>query len=70
MRVNVMLVHMGADDKSVFPLGQRHSQIIADLIRQFRRDFPRLERLPQVVGNHIIVLPFPAGSGGILPLGK
>ena len=70
MRVNVMLVHMGADDKSVFPLGQRHSEIIADLVRQFRRDLPRLKGLPQVIGDHIVVLPFPAGNGGVLPLGK
>ena len=27
-----------------------------------------LERLPQVVGNHIIVFPFPAGNDGVLPL--
>ena len=70
MRVNVMLVNVGADDKSMFPLCQRHSEIIANLIRQLRRDLPRLEGLPQVVGDHIIVLPFPAGNGGILPLEK
>ena len=70
MRVNVVLVNMGADDKSMIALGQRHSEIIADLVRQFRCNLPRLEGLPQVVGDHIIVLPFPAGNGGILPLGK
>lgn len=65
-----MFVHMGADDKSVPALRQRHSKVIADLIRLFRGDLSWLEGLPQVVGDHIIVLPFSAGNGGILPLGK
>ena len=65
-----MFVNMGADDKSVFPLCQRHSEVIADLVRQLRRDLSRFEGLPQMVSDHIIVLPFPAGNGGILPLGK
>ena len=70
MRMNVVFVNVGADDESVFPLGQRHSEIIADLVCQFRCDLPRLEGLPHVVGDHIIVLPFPAGNGSILPFGK
>ena len=70
MRVDVVLVHMGTDDKSVLALGQRHGEVIADLVRQLRGNLSRLERLPQVVGNHIIVLPLPASNNGILPLGK
>ena len=66
----MMFVNMGADDKSVFLLGQRHSEVIANLVRQFRRNLSRLEGLPQVVSDHIIVLPLPAGNGGILPFGK
>ena len=65
MRVNVMFANMGADDKSVFPLRQRHSEVITDLVRQSRRNLSWLEGLPQVVGDHIIVLLFPAGNGGI-----
>ena len=48
MRVNVMLVNVGKDDKSVFTLCQRHSEIIANLIRQLRRDLPWLEGLAQI----------------------
>ena len=70
MRVNVFLVHMGTDDKSVFPLRQRHCQFIADFVRQLRRDFSRLKRLPQMVGNHIMFLLTVPGDGSILPLGK
>ena len=70
MRVNVMFVNVGADDKGVFSFGQRHGKVIADLVRQLRRDFPRLEGLPQVVRDHIIVLLFSAGNDGLLPLGE
>ena len=70
MRVNVMFVHMSADDKSVFSLCQRHGEVITDLICPFRGNLPRFEGLPQVVGNHFIVLLFPADNSGILPLGK
>ena len=70
MRVNVMLVNVGKDDKSVFTLCQRHSEIIADLVCQLRRDLPWLEGLAQMVGDHIIVLPLSASNGGVLPFGK
>ena len=68
MRMNVMFVHMGTDNKGVFTFCQRHSEVIADLVRQLRGDLPWLERLPQMVGDHIIVFPFPAGNDGVLPL--
>lgn len=66
----MMFVNVGADDESMCALGQRHGKVIADLVCHLRRDFPRLERLPQVIGDHIIVLPLPAGNDGMLPLGK
>ena len=70
MRVNMMFVNVGTDNESVFSRGQRHGEIVADLVRQLWGNLPRLERLPQMVSDYIIVLPFPAGNGGILPLGK
>ena len=70
MRVDVLFINVSADDKCMFAFCQRHGEFIANLVRQFRCNLPWLERLPQVVGDHIIVLPFPAGNGGILPLGK
>ena len=70
MRVDVLFVNVSADDKCMFAFCQRHSEVITDFVRQFRRDLPRLKGLPQVIGDHIVVLPFPAGNGGILPLGK
>ena len=68
VRVNVFLVCMGADDKSVFAFRQRHRQVIADLVRQLRCDLSRLEGLPQVVSNHVMLLLVAPRHRGILPL--
>jgi hypothetical protein len=68
--MNVMFVNVSTDNKSVFAFCQRHSEVIADLVRQLRRDFPGLKRLPQVVGDHIIIFALPASNNGVLPLGK
>lgn len=55
MRMNVVFVNVGADDKSMFSLRQRHSEFIANLVRQFRCNLSRLERLPQMVGDQDFV---------------
>ena len=68
MRVNMFLVHMSADDESVFSLRQRHRQLIADFVCQLRRDLSRLERLPQVLGDYILFLLVAPGHRGVLPL--
>jgi len=68
MRVNVFLIHMGADNESVFALCQRHGEVVADFVCQLRRDLPWLEGLPQMVGNHIMLFLTAPGDGGILPL--
>lgn len=49
-----MLVNVGADDKSVFPLDQRHSEFIANLIRRLRlhKTLCRGWRLPAWKGTH------------------
>jgi len=48
--MNVMFVNMGADNECVSSFRQRHSEVIADLVRQFRGDLPWLEGLPQMIG--------------------
>ena len=68
--MNMLLVYMSANDKRMVPFCQRHSVVIADLVRQFRRDLPRLEGLPQMVGDHIIIFLFPAGNDSIPTLCK
>ena len=55
---------------SVVSLGQRHSKIIANLVCHFRRDLSRLEGLPQVVCDHIIVFSFPASNDRVPALCK
>lgn len=61
---------MSADDKGMIALRQRHGQVITDLGGFFRRDLPRLEGLPQMIGDHIVVLVVLSGKGFILALGE
>ena len=49
-------VRMGCYDKSMTSLCKTHCQFIADLIRFLRRNFSRLERLSDLIGDHILLL--------------
>ena len=42
MGMDVVLVHMSANDKSMVALRQRHGQIVANLVGLLRCDLPRL----------------------------
>ena len=53
MVVDVCLVDMGADHKSVLPFRETHSQFIADSIGFLWRNLSGLERLPDVVSDHV-----------------
>ena len=66
----MLFVHMGANDESVFALRQRHRKVIADFVCQLRCDFFQLEGLPQVIGDHIMLLLIASCHGSVLPLGK
>ena len=67
--VDMRLVDVGRYDKSMAAFGKAHRQFIAHLIGFLRRDFSRLEGLPYLVGDDIVLL-FPAGDVFILPLGE
>ena len=67
--MDMVLVYVCADDKSVVSLRQPHSKILADLIGFLWRHFTWLKRLPEVIGNHIICAPDSASLVDILPLG-
>ena len=67
MRVTMLLVHMSADEKSVLALEKAHRELVADLIRFFRRNFSGLERLAYLISNDI-VLAVATGDRLILPL--
>src|SRR5699024_5872997 len=63
--VDVSLVDVGADDESVFALGEAPGQLHAQAVCFLRRDLARHKGLPQVVGNHIVRTAHPAGAGGV-----
>ena len=65
--MDVFLVYMGADNEGVFPLGETPSQLTAQPVCFFRRDLTRDKGLPDMIGNHIILAPYPAGGSDILP---
>ena len=64
--MDVLLVGMRGNDKSVPSLSPAHSQLIADTVRLLRGDLPRVEGLSYLIAQHIIGLfLFPACHGGI-----
>ena len=64
--MDVLLIGVRGNDKSVPPLCPAHSQLIADTVRLPRGDLSRIEGLPYLIAQHIIGLfLFPACHGGI-----
>ena len=56
MRVNMLLVRVGRDDEGVAALRPAHSQLIADTVRFFRGDLSGIERLADLITQHIFAL--------------
>ena len=69
MVVDVFPVCVGGNDKRIFALGEAHRQFIAHLVGFLCGDFTGLERLPDLIGDHIIFLSAPGGKF-VLPLGQ
>ena len=68
MIVDMSLVDVGTDHKSVFSLGKPLGKFNAQPVGFFRGDFARHKGLPHMIGNHIILPPDPAGGGDVLAL--
>lgn len=69
MVMNMSPIHMSCNDKSVFSFCESHSSFIPDLICFFRCDLSRFERLADLIGDHLMLLP-PTGDLLILTLGQ
>lgn len=67
--MNVRLVCMSCNDKSVFPLCETHSELLSYLVCFLRSDLTWFEGLPDLVGNHIAFL-LPANGLLVLPFGE
>ena len=68
MVMNVLFVGVGTDDKGVVALGEALGKFIAELVGFIRRDLARLERLPDLIRDHIAGL-LPAGELPVLAFG-
>ena len=61
MIVDVRPVGVGGNDKSVFALQKPLCKLVADAVGFLRRNFPRLEGLPHLIGDDITFLAAPGG---------
>ena len=68
--MDVGLVHMSADNKSVVFFGKPAGQLIAQAVGLLRGDLAGDEGLPDSVGDHIIGPALPAGLGKVLAFGE
>ena len=66
--MDVFSINVSADNEGVFPLGEAPRQLAAQPVCFFRRDLTRDKGLPEMIGNHIVLTPHPAGGGDILAL--
>ena len=67
--MDVLLIGVRGNDKSVPPLRPAHSQFIADTVCLLRGNLARIEGLPYLIAQHIIFfLLFPARHSGIAGL--
>ena len=64
------LVDVGTDLESVFSFCKRKSQFPSDFVCFFRRNFPRFERLPYMVCQHIVLACTAPGNPFILMFGE
>ena len=62
-------VRVGGNDKRILALGESHCQFVAYFVGFLCGDFSGLERLTNLIGDHIIFLSAPCGKF-VLPLGQ
>ena len=67
--LSVFPVRVGGNDKRIFALGKPHCQLIAHLVGFLGGDLSGAERLPYLIGDHIIFLSAPGGKF-VLPFGQ
>ena len=68
--MDVRTIYVGADDKGMIVLGKASGKLHADAVGLLRRDLSRHKRLPDMVGDHIVRAPPPAGPGEVLLLAE
>ena len=66
--MDMLFVGVGTDDKGMVALGEALGKFIAEFVGFLRCDLTRLERLANLIRDHIAGL-FPAGELAVLTLG-
>lgn len=56
MAVDMALVHMGGNDKSVVAFGEAHAEFIADFVGKLGGNLPGFKGLSYLIGNDIACL--------------
>jgi hypothetical protein len=69
MIMNVFPVRVCGNDKRILAFGETHCQFVAHLVGFLGGDLSGLERLTNLIGDHIIFLSAPSDKF-VLPLGK
>ena len=62
MIMNVFPVRVGCNDKRILAFGETHCQLITHLVGFLGSDLSGLERLPNLIGDHIAFLPATGGK--------
>ena len=62
-------IRVSGNDKRIFALGEAHCQFVAHLVGFLGGDLTGAERLPNLIGDHIIFLSASCGKF-VLPLGQ
>lgn len=67
--MNVFPVRVGCNDKRILAFGETHCQLITHLVGFLGSDLSGLERLPNLIGDHVTFLSAPSDKF-ILPFGQ
>ena len=68
--MGVLFIDVGADHKCVIAFGKALGKLYAQAVGFLRRDLSGNERLPDLIGDHIVRAAASPGFVQILPLGK
>ena len=66
--MDVRFINMSADDKGVLALGKPFGKLHSQPVGFLGGDLTGTERLPDMIGNHIVFSPHPPGGRDVLAL--
>jgi hypothetical protein len=70
MRFSAALICAEGSLKRAVAFGKPHGKLITNFVCFFRRHFTGLERLPDLIGQHVMLSDLPSCDGGVLTFCK